>query len=176
VTDDGEHPDAEPDDAAFHSFATWTPRREALEDIKAQWGSQFLCVSGGTDCSSTEVVSKLARRLNERLPDVDFATCGLPGAQRTFALSCGRGKNKLWHVLPVGGRSGYGVGTDVECGASLLESRELFDQLGDVFINIDRRPVLAQGAGFVIPIVRCGGDARLSATACFPQSCNDLLW
>mmetsp|Transcript_27996 Transcript_27996/g.73843 ORF Transcript_27996/g.73843 Transcript_27996/m.73843 type:complete len:687 (-) Transcript_27996:213-2273(-) len=159
VTDD-EQPGVEAEEnMSFHSFCGRTPRREILDDIKVKLGSQILCVTGGTECPNTEVVSKLARRLNGRLPNVSFATCGSPGAQRTFALRCGRRKNKLWHVLPVGGRSGYGVGVDVEVGASLLESRAVYDQLGDVYISIDRRLVLATGSGCVIPIIRRDGDA-----------------
>lgn len=159
VTDD-EQPGVEAEEAlSFHSFVGRTPRREILDDIKVKLGPQVLCVTGGTECPNTEVVSKLARRLNGRLPNVSFATCGSPGAQRTFALRCGRRKSKLWHVLPVGGRSGYGVGVDVEVGASLLESRAVYDQLGDVYISIDRRLVLATGSGCVIPIIRRDGDA-----------------
>ncbi|CAK0857481.1 unnamed protein product [Prorocentrum cordatum] len=126
-----------------------------------------VCVLGGTalqdDCSEA-LVQALARDLAAGLgPEVAFVTGGLPGVQRVFADHCGDG-SRLWNLLPRAESSGYAVGRDVHAGADLAERKEVFGQLGDVYVTVEGGPGVAQecraaaarGAA-IVPLMRSGG-------------------
>merc|ERR1712216_1043508 len=110
-----------------------------------------------------ELVKAVAAEFAHLGNQVVFVTGGLAGVQRCFAENCGDG-SRTWNLLPVGHQSSYSEGTDVHAGDDLCERRQVFGQLGDIYITIGGGPGSAQearaadkrGAG-IVPVVRSGG-------------------
>ncbi|CAK0814374.1 unnamed protein product [Prorocentrum cordatum] len=142
---------------------------EAVARLRRELGEprHIVCVLGGTafqDSASEALVQALARDLAADLgPEVAFVTGGMPGVQRAFAGQCGDG-SRLWNLVPRAESSDYGVGRDVHAGADLAERKEVFGQLGDVYVTVEGGPGVAQesraaaarGAA-IVPLIRTGG-------------------
>jgi len=137
----------------------------------------IICVLGGTEFkgeATEEIVREFAARLGASPCPGIVVTGGMKGVQQTFARHCGDG-SKVWNLLPVGGSSGYGVGTDIHAGANLDERKLVFGQLGDVYVTFEGGPGVAQEArdaaargAFVVPLARTGGAS--SGMFDFPRS------
>lgn len=145
-----------------------TPAEEAAR-LRAEMGKGLcICILGGTkfnEASSEELVKALAREL-EKASDASeafFVTGGMGGVQEVFAKHCGDG-SRVWNLLADSQTGDYGVGKDVHAGANLEDRKEIFGQLGDVYITIEGGPGVAQEAraahergATILPLMRTGG-------------------
>eukprot|EP00927_Polykrikos_kofoidii_P086421 TRINITY_DN9680_c1_g1_i1.p1 TRINITY_DN9680_c1_g1~~TRINITY_DN9680_c1_g1_i1.p1 ORF type:complete len:995 (-),score=225.30 TRINITY_DN9680_c1_g1_i1:52-2934(-) len=154
--------------------ATAQPLEEGVESITAKDIARHLplglrvCILGGTSFehpASETLVKALGRAFAERLAGrVVVLTGGMPGVQQTFATTLGGSFPALVHLLPKGSSSGFGVGTDLQAGATLLERMAMFEQLGDVYILVEGGPGAAGEAmaafnrgAIVLPMMSTGG-------------------
>jgi hypothetical protein len=112
-----------------------------------------------------ELIKEMAQRLSSsKLSGRSvFLTGGMPGVQKAFARYFGDG-SKLWHLLPVGQSSGFGIGQDLHAGADLSQRKAIFGKLGDICIAIEGGPTTSEDAdvalqtgAFIIPVARAGG-------------------
>lgn len=147
------------------TFATDELKREIGCD-----GGAHVCILGSTAFryrpgDAEALVQALARDLEQAstISSSVFLTCGLHGAQETFARFCGDG-SRVWNVLPVSTAGAYGVGRDVYAGSTLEERRLVFRAFGDVYVTIEGGPSVAQEAkiaasrgAYVLPFRRTGG-------------------
>jgi len=132
--------------------------------------SVCVCILGGTSfqCKDSEdLVKAIAKNLAKPcgMPNVpvSFITGGMAGVQKTFAEHCGDG-SRIWNLLPVGESSGFAQGTDLHAGENLEKRKEVFGQLGDVYLTVEGGPGVAEEAraayargAVVVPLARTGG-------------------
>mmetsp|Transcript_23116 Transcript_23116/g.47060 ORF Transcript_23116/g.47060 Transcript_23116/m.47060 type:complete len:1011 (-) Transcript_23116:47-3079(-) len=141
---------------------------QAVRRVREELGKDVLvCILGGTAfCNAdTEVlVQTLAQEFDTCLSArASFITCGLPGVQRTFAEHCGDG-SRLCNLLPVGMARRSVIGRDFQAGLDLTQHRQVFEELGDIYITVEGGAEVAQAArkvkvrgAVVIPLIRTGG-------------------
>lgn len=149
-----------------------------------------VCILGGTkfqDPDSELIVKSLAKHFARMLSSsVVVVTGGMSGVQETFARSMGveakrfsvgsdqmqepgtpgsvRCQTDIINLLPEGQASGYGVGRDFEAGADLEERKQVFAQLGHIYLTVEGGPGVSQEAStafrrgaVVLPISSTGG-------------------
>lgn len=145
-----------------------TPAEEAAKVRKTMGKGLCVCILGSTEFSASDSEDLVKALASELAKSVDasqafFVTGGMAGVQECFAKSCGDGSN-VWTLLTVGESGKYGVGTDAHAGANLDEKREVFGQLGDVYITVEGGPgvsKLAKAAhdrgATILPLIRSGG-------------------
>lgn len=150
------------------SFVRQIETVQAVADVrKALNGKICICILGGTEFKnddSKELVQLIAADLHKSAGmHVAFVTGGMKGIQETFAKSCGDG-SRVWNLLHVGAKSGYGVGQDINKGVDLEHRKQIFGALGDIYITVEGGPGVALEAGIaasrgarVIPLMRTGG-------------------
>jgi len=142
-------------------------------------------VLGGTSFKeprSELIVKAVARHFaRELVGDVVVLTGGMPGVQETFARSLGVEVQRLQedeeeednrnaascevvNLLPAGQHSDYGVGRDLEAGATLEERMEIFAQIGHIYLAVEGGPGVAKEASVafgrgatVLPVASTGG-------------------
>lgn len=141
---------------------------DAVAAVRKVIGAPIIvCVLGGVTFQhgeSEDLVKAFAKEFAKRVPkEAAFVTAGLPGIQETFAKNCGDGA-RLWNLVPSGCCSAYGSGTDVMVGASLVECRALFRELGDIYVTVEGGQGVALDAqiaydkgAVVLPLSRTGG-------------------
>jgi len=148
------------------------PRDETPQQAVARLDAQLgpgpkICVLGGTSLfnpASQEIVSHLASGLSARLGDrACFVTGGMPGVQKVFAEGCCDGA-RLFHLVPFGEQSGFGKGQDIQAGRDKPQRKQVFGQLGDIYITVEGGPGVASEAlaavdrgASVVPLIRTGG-------------------
>jgi len=163
------------------------PLAEVCEEVARQLPpGPRVCILGGTafkDPDSELIVKSLAKHFARNLSSsVVVLTGGMSGVQETFARSMGV-EGKRWSVastgtppnertsqteivnlLPDGQASNYGVGRDLEAGANLEERKQVFAQLGHIYLTVEGGPGVSQEAStafsrgaVVIPISSTGG-------------------
>jgi len=127
-----------------------------------------ICVLGGTalQCEdSEELIAKMASELAAASlgDDVCFLTGGMSGVQQAFAENCGDGL-QVWNLLPEGQESGFRLGRDVHAGTDLEQRKEIFAQLGDIYIAAEGGKCVAMEAKMafergaaIVPLMRSGG-------------------
>jgi len=167
---------------------------EAAARIRKEIGDEdlIICVLGGTKfqgAQSEALVQIVAKHLCDTMgSQAKFLTGGMAGVQETFAKNCGDG-SRVWNLLPVGEKSNYGVGTDLEAGENLEERKAIFGQIGDLYITVEGGPGVAEearaayarGAG-ILPLSRTGGAStgmfNFPAEALLPPSwvTNQEFW
>jgi len=124
-----------------------------------------ICILGGTKFQAEEseaLVKAIAKKMSGA-KRVTFVTGGMAGVQQTFADNCGDG-SLVANLLPVGQSSGFKQGKDMNAGADLDQRKEIFGQLGDVYITVEGGPGVAQEAraahargAAIVPLIRTGG-------------------
>eukprot|EP00927_Polykrikos_kofoidii_P074309 TRINITY_DN70297_c0_g1_i1.p1 TRINITY_DN70297_c0_g1~~TRINITY_DN70297_c0_g1_i1.p1 ORF type:complete len:378 (-),score=67.72 TRINITY_DN70297_c0_g1_i1:86-1177(-) len=139
--------------------------------IVPQGGDEHVvvCILGGTTFQSEAnrlIVIDLARALSAAGMRAVFVTGGNAGVQQTFAQAFGEanGASQIFHLLPHGQESGFGVGHDVHAGANADERKKIMGLVGDVYVTIEGGPgvaseardAVARGAS-VVPLIRSGG-------------------
>lgn len=98
----------------------------------------------------------LPKRLGQRAV---LVTAGRPGVAAAFARHCGAAA-PLFHLLPVGERSGLAHGVDVHAGADRAEMRQVLGRLGDIYVAVGGGGEGAEDArrrgALVLPLARGG--------------------
>jgi len=143
-------------------------KKESVVRLTQEIGESVrVCILGGTKFDkpeSEELVKALAEELTDSVgSQACFLTSGLPGVQRVFSENLGTAA-RIWHLLPDGEGSNFGVGTDVHVGKNPQQRKEVMDLLGEVYLTIEGGPAVSQElrsassrAAFVVPIIRTGG-------------------
>lgn len=151
-----------------------------LEAYAAQWpelaylrGCTVICIVGSTvfTCPDSEVlIATLAADLDDSLGSKSvFVTGGMPGVQHTFAQAACYG-NRVFAMVPEGfeqseqGAQIPHVGTIIHAGADLEARKEIFSQIGHIYITCEGGPGAAKEAAHayargakVVPLIRTGG-------------------
>jgi len=142
----------------------------AVKDVKAQLGDgRCVCVLGGqsfNDPASEDLVKALGAHLPAAVGDaVVFLTGGMRGVQETFATSAKETSGvRLFHLLPENEEPTGWAGTDIHIGANLHQRKQVFSEVGDIYICAEGGPGVSAEAqravdrgAVVIPLVRTGG-------------------
>jgi len=147
----------------------------SIERLRAEADGVRVCILGPTSFmspNSRDLVAAVARELSRLDVRISFFTLAMPGVQQTFAEHCN--SSRLWNLLPAGQTSGYGSGKDVCAGTAMDECKEVFAQLGDVYLTAEGGPALAGEAkaalargALLLPLRRTGGAS--SGLCAFPQ-------
>ncbi|CAJ1424056.1 unnamed protein product [Effrenium voratum] len=138
-------------------------------DLRGKLAARLrVCILGGTaflNTESSEFLKVFASELHERFAGegILFITCGQPGIQEVFAKHCGDG-SLIRNLLVAGESAHFRVGQDLLAGRDAEQVKNLFLEVGDVYITVeggpgvaqDARKVLARGAT-VLPLKRTGG-------------------
>jgi len=143
-----------------------------------------VCILGGIvmqEPNTPALIKDIAEGLDSILgPDVVFLTGGMPGVQKEFAKNCGDG-SRLWNLMPAGHDSRYGTGKDIDAGIGLQNSKDLYGQIGDVYLVVEGGPgvsseakAVAQRNGMLVPVARSGGAA--SGMFEFPAAALERPW
>lgn len=147
-----------------------------------------ICIVGSTsfqDPSSealVEEISKLitAQKSTGSRADVAFVTCGMAGVQKVFAENSHNG-SMIFNLVPQGSQSTFLKGVDIIAGCDEEERRNIFGQIGNVYLTFEGGPGVAEDAkaasahsALILPIQRTGGASSWMFS--FPQSALSKLW